>query len=57
MDDPIKPNILFLLVDSFRTDKCFGRKKTSITPNLDLLIQAWKEIKRKTKIIPTTIPK
>ena len=28
-----------LLVDGFRADKCFGDKKTSITPNIDSLIQ------------------
>ena len=33
-----KPNILFLVIDSFRADKFFGDKKTSITPNLDKLI-------------------
>ena len=35
----MKPNILFLLIDSLRADKCYGEKKTSITPNLDSLIQ------------------
>ena len=39
MDDLIKPNILFLLVDSFRADKCYGKEKTSVTPNLDSLIE------------------
>ena len=34
----MKPNILFLLVDSLRQDKCYGKNKTSITPNLDFLI-------------------
>lgn len=34
----MKPNILFLLIDSLRQDKCYGSKKTSITPNLDSLI-------------------
>ena len=33
-----KPNILFLVLDSFRSDKCFGKEKTSITPNIDHLI-------------------
>lgn len=32
------PNILFLLVDSFRADKCFGQYKTASTPNIDKLI-------------------
>ena len=33
------PNILFLIIDSFRADKFFGERKTSITPNIDKLIQ------------------
>lgn len=33
-----KPNILFLVLDSFRADKCFGKDKTSISPNIDSLI-------------------
>ena len=32
-------NILFLLVDSLRGDKCHGERKTAITPNIDKLIQ------------------
>ena len=35
----MKPNILFLLIDSFRADKCFGNTKTSLTPNIDNLIK------------------
>lgn len=35
----MKPNILFILIDSFRADKCFGTDKTSITPNIDYLIK------------------
>ena len=31
--------MLFLLIDGFRADKCFGDKKTSVTPNIDSLIQ------------------
>jgi len=34
----MKPNILFLVVDSLRSDKCYSKGKTSYTPNLDLLI-------------------
>lgn len=34
-----KPNIFFLLIDSFRADKFYGKEKTSVTPNLDSLIQ------------------
>lgn len=35
----VKTNVLFLLIDGFRADKCFGDKKTSVTPNIDSLIQ------------------
>ena len=35
----MNPNILFLLLDSFRADKCYGKNKTSKTPNLDALIK------------------
>ena len=34
----MKPNILFLVIDSLRADKCYGHEKTSITPNIDSLI-------------------
>jgi arylsulfatase A-like enzyme len=34
----MKPNILFLVIDSFRADKFLGKSKTSLTPNLDDLI-------------------
>lgn len=33
-----KPNIVFLIIDSFRSDKFFGNSKTSKTPNIDNLI-------------------
>ena len=35
----LKPNILFILVDSLRSDKCRSDQKTSITPNIDKLIK------------------
>ena len=34
----MKPNIFFLVIDSLRADKTSGKNKSSITPNLDLLI-------------------
>jgi arylsulfatase A-like enzyme len=34
----MKPNILFLLIDTFRADKFSGSEKTSKTPNIDSLI-------------------
>ena len=33
----IKPNILFLLFDSFRADKVSGPEKNSLTPNFDYI--------------------
>ena len=35
----MKPNILFIIVDSLRADKFYGDSKTSITPNFDSLIK------------------
>ncbi|MBS83524.1 MAG: hypothetical protein CMD65_05245 [Gammaproteobacteria bacterium] len=35
----MKPNILLILVDSFRADKCFGENKTSKIPNIEKLIK------------------
>ena len=35
----LKPNILLIVIDSLRSDKCFGAKKSSITPTIDNLIQ------------------
>ena len=35
----LKPNILFIIIDSLTADKCYGNNKTSITPNIDSLIQ------------------
>ena len=35
--DLIKPNILFLLLDSFRADKVSGPDKNSLTPNFDYI--------------------
>ena len=38
-DKKIKPNILFLLIDSLRSDKCYGTERTCLTPNLDEMIK------------------
>lgn len=35
----MKPNILFLVIDGLRADRCYGEKKSSITPNIDKLIK------------------
>jgi arylsulfatase A-like enzyme len=34
----MKSNVLFLVIDGLRNDKFYGKNKTSLTPNLDLLI-------------------
>ena len=34
----MRPNILFFLIDGLRADQCFGKDKTSFTPNIDSLI-------------------
>ena len=39
MNIGLKPNILFLLIDGLRADKCHGNKKTSVTPHIDSLIR------------------
>ncbi len=36
----LKPNILFIVIDSLRKDKCIDDEKTSKTPNLDSLINS-----------------
>ena len=35
-----QPNILFLLIDSLRADKCSGQNRKCKTPNLDNLIES-----------------
>ena len=35
----MNPNIVFLLIDSFRADKFFGANSTSKKPNIDHLIK------------------
>ena len=34
----MKPNILFILADSMRSDRCFAKNKKINTPNIDSLI-------------------
>ena len=34
----MKPNILFILIDGLRSDKFYGKNKTSLSPNIDSLI-------------------
>ena len=35
----MKPNILFITIDSLRADHFFGKKKIAKTPNIDFLIE------------------
>ena len=35
----LKPNILFIVLDGIQSNKFHGSGKTSITPNIDLLIE------------------
>ena len=35
----MKPNVLFITIDSLRQDKIFDSKKSSLTPNIDKLIK------------------
>lgn len=35
----MKPNILLLVIDSLRGDRCYGKNKTSKTPTMDKLIK------------------
>jgi arylsulfatase A-like enzyme len=35
----MRPNILFLVIDSLRSDRFYGKSKSSVTPNIDKLIE------------------
>lgn len=35
----MSPNVLFIVIDSLRSDKCFSENKTSVTPYIDSLIK------------------
>ncbi|WP_299290922.1 sulfatase-like hydrolase/transferase [Nitrosopumilus sp.] len=52
----MKPNIFFLLIDSFRADKCYGKNKTSITPNLDFIIKNSAYFSQTIPSAPVTCP-
>ena len=51
-----KPNILFLLIDSFNSRNCFGNEKTSITPNIDSLISNGVYFDQVITCASTTVP-
>jgi len=50
-----KPNILLLVIDSFRADKCIGDSKISITPNLDNLKNNGVSFSQTISTVATTI--
>jgi len=56
MNNSTKPNVLFLLVDSFRADKFYGKEKTSVTPYLDSLIKNGTYFSQAIGNAPVTIP-
>ena len=51
-----KPNILLLVIDSFRSDKFFGDKKTSVTPNLDKLVEEGVYFSQAISSAPASLP-
>ncbi len=52
----MKPNVLFLVIDSLRQDKCIGKNKSSFTPNLDKLIESGTFFSQTISAAPITIP-
>ena len=52
----MKPNILLIVIDSLRCDKCYGKTKTSITPNLDKIIDNGVCFNQAISTVATTIP-
>lgn len=52
----MKPNILLLVIDSFRSDKFYGPEKTSITPNIDKLLENGVYFSQAISSAPASIP-
>lgn len=53
----LKPNILLIVIDSLHADKFYGsKKKTSITPNIDLLITKGIYFTQAITSAPSTMP-
>ena len=42
----MKPNILLITIDSLKADKIYGPDKSSVTPNIDLLMNNGKYFSR-----------
>ena len=56
MNEIKKPNVFYLLIDSFRADKFYGNYKKSITPNLDSLINKGVYFTQTVSAAPASIP-
>jgi arylsulfatase A-like enzyme len=52
----LEKNVLFIVIDSMRSDKFFGEKKTSKTPNIDFLIKKGTLFTTTIPCAPSTIP-
>lgn len=52
----MKPNILFLIIDGLRADKCYGISKTSITPTIDYIIKNGTYFEQAISAAPHTVP-
>ena len=52
----MKPNILFIVIDSFNAKNFFGETKTSVTPTIDYLIKNGTYFDKAITVAPTTIP-
>ena len=52
----MKPNIIFLMIDSFSSNKFHGNEKTSHTPNLDSLISKGTYFPQTISVASTTVP-
>ena len=52
----MNPNILILVIDSFRSDKFYGPEKTSFTPNIDKLLKNGVYFSQTISSAPASIP-
>ena len=52
----MKPNVIFLMIDSFSANKFYGEKKSSTTPTLDRLISRGTYFAQAISVASTTVP-
>ena len=52
----MKPNVLFFVIDALRADKCHGSQKTSLTPNIDSLIENGAYFSQAISSVAATLP-